>query len=745
MARKGNQQRNGLDRNSLNHKIRVPESGAVSMAEKKEKVKSRNGKAADGEEPITGNQTGSPSVYMSTNTNYTGDDEKNNQRSRNFPCKEKPIMDSSPDSAPSVPASCNPKEPGGHASASNASGSRGDRRSSLRGNDSLNKLKTSLGFLLRHLPTKDLMEASVLSDHVIWRSLGASALSIFNAASGWVERQKPLFFIITTTIFDASGYARLKIQEAYPIVWRWLVQIGKLMLLISMIWLDCSLRGLDSLVRFGTTSFFAVIWCSILSLVAMIGIFKFLIVTAIAALVAVYIGFTLATLFVAISASVLLWLYGSFWTTGIVILLSGVAFTLSYERVALLITTLYSIYCAKTYVGWLGLLLGMNLSFISSDILVYFLKNNMNKRTGSYRNREQMPGMQGQSFSFHDEAVHPSFSENASVKSTDRSAGEASTSRVDSELTSEDEVVRLLNCTDHYSALGFSRYETIDVSLLKREYRKKAMLVHPDKNMGNEKAAEAFKKLQNAYEVLLDSLKRKTYDDELRREEILDCLRRFQNASQRNGRHGLFSSRFTHQADGDDPHGDSRRIACKKCGNFHIWVHTFKSKARARWCQDCKDFHQAKDGDGWVEQSFQPFLFGLLQKVDAPSAYVCVESRIYNATEWFICQGMNCPANTHKPSFHVNTSIISKHSTAKGTGSGQKGGGMPAFNMEESMTEEEFFDWLQNAMQSGMFEAAGGSPSTGSPTSQTGNFSRSGGSGSGAGNSKRKKKGRKQW
>ena len=29
------------------------------------------------------------------------------------------------------------------------------------------------------------------------------------------------------------------------------------------------------------------------------------------------------------------------------------------------------------------------------------------------------------------------------------------------------------------------------------------MLVHPDKNMGNEKAAEAFKKLQNAYEVMV--------------------------------------------------------------------------------------------------------------------------------------------------------------------------------------------------------------------------------------------------
>lgn len=34
-------------------------------------------------------------------------------------------------------------------------------------------------------------------------------------------------------------------------------------------------------------------------------------------------------------------------------------------------------------------------------------------------------------------------------------------------------------------------------------------------------------------QVLLDSLKRKTYDDELRREEILNYFRRFQAASQK--------------------------------------------------------------------------------------------------------------------------------------------------------------------------------------------------------------------
>ena len=33
---------------------------------------------------------------------------------------------------------------------------------------------------------------------------------------------------------------------------------------------------------------------------------------------------------------------------------------------------------------------------------------------------------------------------------------------------------------------------------------------------------------------------------------------------------------------------------------------------------------------------------------------------------------------------------------------------MPASNMEECMTEEEFFEWFQNAMQSGMFENMNG-------------------------------------
>ncbi|KAJ6350735.1 hypothetical protein OIU78_006799 [Salix suchowensis] len=95
--------------------------------------------------------------------------------------------------------------------------------------------------------------------------------------------------------------------------------------------------------------------------------------------------------------------------------------------------------------------------------------------------------------------------------------------------------------------------------------------------------------------------------------------------SSHNGEHGFFASGFAHsEVEGDDPLGESRRIACKRCGNFHLW--------------DCKDIHQAKDGDGWVEQASQPFFFGSLQKVDAPTAYVCADSKIYDATDWYICQ-----------------------------------------------------------------------------------------------------------
>ncbi|KAG5098143.1 hypothetical protein JHK82_047997 [Glycine max] len=47
---------------------------------------------------------------------------------------------------------------------------------------------------------------------------------------------------------------------------------------------------------------------------------------------------------------------------------------------------------------------------------------------------------------------------------------------------------------------------------------------------------------------------------------------------------------------------------------------------------------------------------------------------------------------------------MSKHNSGKGTSSGQRGGHMPTPNIEETMTEEELFEWLQNAVHAGAFD-----------------------------------------
>ncbi|KAL0305255.1 UNVERIFIED_CONTAM: hypothetical protein Sangu_3042000 [Sesamum angustifolium] len=572
------------------------------------------------------------------------------------------------------------------------------------------------------------LEKAEFPETVVFKYLRTAALSVARSSADWVVRLKPTFVALKSKTLKARDHVRMKIQHAQPIIFRWIVHIGNILLLLFMVWLDCALRGIDSFLRMGTTSFFSVVWCCVLSVIAMVGIAKFLLTVAVAAAVGLFLGLTLAVVLTSIVGLIFLWFYGSFWITGFIIVLGGLAFTTTHDRLALFITSAYSIYCAWNYVGWLGLVLGLNLSFISSDALLFLLRNIINEQRTPNSSTDQAAGVQGQPSSFPNESVHYSPTDTGATGTrADRSAGAPSTSGSDSEMTSEDEVVRLLNCADHYAALGLSRFENIDVSVIKKEYRKKA--------------AEAFKKLQNAYEVLLDSFKRKEYDDELRREELLNYFRKLQSTSHENKGHGFFKSSFTRtEADSEDLLGESRRIACRKCGFFHLWVYTKKSKSRARWCQECKDFHQAKDGDGWVEQSSQPFLFGLLQQVGAPSAYVCADGKVYDATEWYICQGMRCPINTHKPTFHVNASVVSKNGNGKATNSGQRSGGIPAPKMEETMTEEEFLEWLQNAVQSGMFETFPGSTSE-SPSG----FNPKNSGGSSSASSKRKKKGKKQW
>src|SRR5438067_8402317 len=64
---------------------------------------------------------------------------------------------------------------------------------------------------------------------------------------------------------------------------------------------------------------------------------------------------------------------------------------------------------------------------------------------------------------------------------------------------------------DFYAVLGVPASATQDE--IKKQYRKLAAKHHPDKNPNDPKAAERFKEISEAYQVLGDAEKRKQYDD----------------------------------------------------------------------------------------------------------------------------------------------------------------------------------------------------------------------------------------
>jgi len=64
---------------------------------------------------------------------------------------------------------------------------------------------------------------------------------------------------------------------------------------------------------------------------------------------------------------------------------------------------------------------------------------------------------------------------------------------------------------DLYAVLGVAR--GADADAIKKAYRKLAMKYHPDKNPGDKRAEERFKKINHANEVLSDAKKRGLYDE----------------------------------------------------------------------------------------------------------------------------------------------------------------------------------------------------------------------------------------
>ncbi|GFP89644.1 Dnaj homolog subfamily c member 14 [Phtheirospermum japonicum] len=360
-----------------------------------------------------------------------------------------------------------------------------------------------------------------------------------------------------------------------------------------------------------------------------------------------YLGYTPGLFIVGLFAILILWMYANFWITGTLFIVGGYLFSLNHARLLVFMATTYAMYCVKVKVGWVGVFLSINLAFLSNDVLNYLIKwcDNLSEST-HFEERKESDAFTEEDFStecgyssapteevedegeeeVEEDKFHSckSASKPASSSSFVEKPKEAASKKVVKEdASSIIEMERILNSGNHYEALGFPRQKKIDVMLLKKEYRRKAMLVHPDKNMGSPLASESFKKLQCAYEVLSDVVKKRDYDEHLIKEESKCVLQK--------------SASTSYQTTTDFCSEESRRIQCTKCGNSHIWVCTNRTKAKARWCQDCCQYHQAKDGDGWVEYKGS-LVFDRPQKVEIPRAFVCAESRIFDVSEWAICQ-----------------------------------------------------------------------------------------------------------
>lgn len=155
--------------------------------------------------------------------------------------------------------------------------------------------------------------------------------------------------------------------------------------------------------------------------------------------------------------------------------------------------TAYAIYCVKVQVGWLGVLLSINLAFFSNDVLNYMLQwcDKVSEST-HFEEPKQSEEVMEDDFSrecdysiptSEPEKVHSCKSSSKPstsviINNTEKESS-SSSKVVKEEISSADEMQKILSSLNHYEALGFPRHQKIDAAILKKEYRKKVNIEFP--------------------------------------------------------------------------------------------------------------------------------------------------------------------------------------------------------------------------------------------------------------------------
>nr|XP_043621867.1 uncharacterized protein LOC122593513 [Erigeron canadensis] len=180
---------------------------------------------------------------------------------------------------------------------------------------------------------------------------------------------------------------------------------------------------------------------------------------------------------------------------------------------------------------------------------------------------------------------------------------------------------------DLYSVLGL--HPSVEKSVLKKQYKKMAVLLHPDKNktMG---ADEAFKLVSEAWSVLSDNAKRKSYD--IRRNNHL-----LATVSQSAGKLDTFwtvctSCRVQYEYLRKYV---NKRLSCKNCRGVFVAVET--GSAPVTYCP----WSYAADNNGYANHSYNANAATYL-----PNSSVC-----------FTGNGSSVFQSPHGPDYNSNVSF----------------------------------------------------------------------------------------
>lgn len=175
---------------------------------------------------------------------------------------------------------------------------------------------------------------------------------------------------------------------------------------------------------------------------------------------------------------------------------SGYLFSLNHARVVVLVATVYAMYCVKVRLGWPGVVLSMNLAFLSNDMFIYLLQwcDSVSEKTQTEEAKkpetvveEEFPGEFEYSSVPPVEEAEKKVHENKSANKPASPSTVVSNLKEDSNVTvvnietdSADEMKRILRSLNHYEALGFPRHQKMDAAVLKKEYRKKVCYFETD-------------------------------------------------------------------------------------------------------------------------------------------------------------------------------------------------------------------------------------------------------------------------